>query len=89
MSSNARTERIILDEVMFGFQIGSGIDASVIQFVSGQYVQKRYIVKIEIDHRTVMLRGGDQDRRPVSKQEIMRVLGMLADRLHEFSISVY
>src|SRR5687768_18268 len=55
--------------------------ARVVQFLPGQGVEILPIIKIEVEHRAIVLAGSDQDHRLAAPEEIMGVVRVQTNRL--------
>src|SRR5258706_9438484 len=60
--------------------IGAGPRPRAIEAIRLQSAKVFRIIKIQIEHRAVMLSGSDDDRRFAAKEKIMRVLRMKTER---------
>ena len=79
-ASRAWSQGVALDlERALGFDVRAAEHARVVHAVGGEGVEILAVVEVQVDHRAVVLGGGDQDRRPAAPQKIVRVLGMERD----------
>ncbi len=70
-----RRQGVVLDAEGGGIlHVGAGEDAREVEPAELQLIQVRKIVKVVVQHRAVMLGGGDQDRRPTAKEEVKPVV---------------
>jgi hypothetical protein len=76
-----RRERVVGDvERRRIFAIGAGKRAREIEAVTRERIEILDVVEIEIEHRAVMLGGGDENRRLTAPEEVMRVVRMQPNR---------
>ena len=74
-------EGVPLVKLVHGLEQKAGIDAGVVEPVGLEGIEVGVVVEGPVDDRPVVFRRGDQDGRLAVEQEVVRVVGMDADRL--------